>query len=127
MKVYRREEVVCAVFWLLKLNSCTRPSVLHPHFHKITASVRFLRQRIGRMSRVRRERGRASVAVRKVFLFTSSPSLIGQFETVSEKLAAFVTLLLLRSMGYSVIHTMGVRRRQFGFMGPAACVSGLDF
>ena len=109
MKVYRREEVVCAVFWLLKLNSCTRPSVLHPHFHKITASVRFLRQRIGRMSRVRRERerGRASVAVRKVFLFTSSPSLIGQFETVSEKLAAFVTLLLLRSMGYTVLHTMG--------------------
>ena len=122
MKVYRREEVVCAVFWLLKLNSCTRPSVLHPHFHKITASVRFLRQRIGRMSRVRRERerGRASVAVRKVFLFTSSPSLIGQFETVSEKLAAFVTLLLLRSMGYTVLHTMGVRRRQLGFMGPAA-------
>ena len=122
MKVYRREEVVCAVFWLLKLNSCTRPSVLHPHFHKITASVRFLRQRIGRMSRVRRERerGRASVAVRKVFLFTSSPSLIGQFETVSEKLATFVTLLLLRSMGYTVLHTMGVRRRQLGFMGPAA-------
>ena len=47
------------------------------------------------------------MAVRKVFLFTSSPSLIGQFETVSEKLAAFVTLLLLRSMGYTVLHTMG--------------------